>query len=236
MRAISIQFFAGRGPCRLCHAPATPGKPLCQRCYRALPHLGPACERCALPLEGVAAPVPLCGECLADPPPFDRVLVPFRYRTPLHDLVSRFKYHGALSDGRLLGELLAAHVHQAATAIPLLLPMPLHAARLRERGYNQAAELTRVVSRACAIPWRSNALARQQAGPPQREAHRRERLRNVRTAFHCAASDLPARVAIIDDVVTTGATARAAAACLKAAGVEWVEVWAVARTPRPGED
>ena len=234
MRAFSIQSLM-RQPCRLCHAPTLPGRSLCQQCQDALPHLEHACPCCALPLDERTPPGSLCGECLADPPAFDRARVPFRYREPLNHLVSRFKYHRGLSDGRLLGELLAEHTAATRVSVDLLLPMPLHPARLRGRGFNQAAELARVVSPACGIPWRSNLLTRQKQGASQREADRKTRLRNVRSAFRCQARDLPSRVAIIDDVITTGATARAAAACLKKAGVDWVEIWAVARTPRPGD-
>ena len=222
--------------CRLCHAPLHGAQPLCDRCFRALPHLTHACPGCALPLDARTPPGSRCGECLADPPPFDRARSPFRYHAPLNDLVSHFKYHRGLSDGRLLGELLARHMAHQGAGVDLLLPMPLHPARLRERGFNQAGELARVVSQVCRIPWRSDLLVRDQPSASQREADRKTRLRNVRSAFRCRSKDLPARAALIDDVITTGATARAAAACLKQAGVDWVEIWAVARTPRPGND
>jgi ComF family protein len=222
--------------CRLCHAPLHGAQALCDRCHQALPHLVHACPGCALPLDARTPPGSRCGECLADPPPFDRARVPFRYREPLNDLVGHFKYHRGLSDGRLLGELLARHIAHDHAAVDLLLPVPLHPARLRERGFNQAAELARVVSRVCGIPWRSDLLVRDKPGASQREADRKTRLRNVRAAFRCRSKPLPARVALIDDVITTGATVRAAAARLKQAGIDWVEIWAVARTPRPGDD
>ena len=234
MCAFSIQPLLQQR-CRLCHAALHDAQPLCERCYRALPHLAHACPGCALPLDARTPPGSLCGECLADPPPFDRARAPFRYRAPLNDLVSHFKYHRGLSDGRLLGELLARHIAHEGAGVDLLRPMPWHPGRLRERGFNQAAELVRVVSRVCGIPWRSDRLSRDKPGASQREANRKARLRNVRSAFRCAAKPLPARVALIDDVITTGATARAAALCLKQAGVGWVEIWAVARTPRPGD-
>lgn len=221
--------------CRLCHAPALTGLALCLRCLDSLPHLDHACPRCALPLTEHTPPHSLCGECLADPPAFDRARVPLRYRQPVNDLVSSFKYHQRLSDGRLVAHLLVRHVQQQAPDIQLLLPIPLHPERLRERGYNQAAELARVVSHATGTPWKSGLLKRTREASSQREANKRERLRNVRSAFECASNNLPKRVAIIDDVITTGATARSAAASVKKAGAEWVEIWAVARTPKPGD-
>ncbi len=236
MCAISIQQRFFRPCCRLCRAATPAGQSLCHRCLSALPHLTHACPRCALPLDDRVPPHQLCGECLADPPPFDRVIAPFIYRDPIDDLIGRFKYHRALSDGQLLARLLALHIQRIGHDVELLLPMPLHPTRLQERGYNQAAEVTRVVSKVAGAPWHANLLLRQQAATSQREANKRERLRNVRSAFGCASRHLPGRVAIIDDVITTGATARAAAACLKKAGVNWVEIWAVARTPRPGAE
>ena len=127
-----------------------------------------------------------CGECLADPPAFERSRVPLRYQPPISDLISRFKYHRGLSEGQLLGQLLARHVQATAPDVQLLLPMPLHPGRLRERGYNQAAELARVLSRTTGIPWSSTLLRRTKAAPTQREANKRERRQNVRRAFVCA--------------------------------------------------
>jgi len=224
-----------RARCRLCHAPAPPDLPLCERCLAALPHLENACPSCALPMEVGAPPESLCGECQADPPAFERSRVPLRYQAPVSDLISRFKYHRALSDGQLLAQLLARHVRDTPLDVQLLLPMPLHPGRLKERGYNQAAELARTLSRATGIPWNSTLLKRKRAAPTQREANKRERRRNVRKAFVCESKNLPQRVAIIDDVVTTGSTARAAAAAVKLAGADRVEIWAVARTPKPGD-
>lgn len=226
--------------CRLCRAKPLPGHSLCQACLDALPRLHTACPRCALPLAGEIPADGLCGECLRDPPAFDSAHVALRYRAPVDQLVSRFKYHHALSDGRLLAGLLADRLtqrRQQASPLPqLIVPLPLQARRLRERGFNQAAELARVLSRQSGIPWRSDLLLRHGSEQHQREADRKQRQRNVRHAFACT-QQLPAgtRVALVDDVITTGATARAAARCLKQAGADWVEVWAVARTPRPGD-
>ena len=113
----------------------------------------------------------------------------------------------------------------------LLLPVPATPARLRERGFNQAAELARRLAVRLGIPWQTGRLLRTREADHQRGLSAPQRRRNMRGAFACRGR-LPARVALIDDVITTGATARAASAALKGAGVEWVEVWAVARTPK----
>jgi len=120
--------------------------------------------------------------------------------------------------------------HNAAPP-QLLLPVPATAARLRERGFNQAAELARRLALRLGIPWRTGHLLRIREADHQQGLSAPQRRRNMRGAFACRGR-LPARVALIDDVITTGATAQAASAALKGAGVEWVEVWAVARTPK----
>lgn len=227
-----IRLFSGEGaPCRLCRAPAERAG-LCRECAARLPAIGHACRQCGLPLHDPDSP--LCGECLGRPPPFDAATVPFLYAPPLDGLIARLKYTGELTLGRLLAGQVAPRL--SARQLDLLLPMPLHRARLRQRGFNQAAELCRALSRETGIPWAGGSLLRIKAGDPQRGSSRRQRQRNVRNAFRWAAGrPCPPRVALVDDVITTGATARAAAACLKRAGAEWVEIWAIARTPKgPG--
>lgn len=223
------QTFAAIGDsCLLCRAPGS-GNGLCDECLEQLPRLSKACRQCGLPLEipGVAR----CGECLAAPPAFDTAAIPFIYTAPVDRLVAQLKYRGQLTVGRVLAQQLAYHVEMAG--MDLLLPVPLHPMRLRERGFNQASEICRVVSGHTDIPWSSSGLVRTRSGSSQRESRRQERLHNVHGAFAWAGKrPCPARVALVDDVVTTGATARAAAACLKKAGAAWVEVWAIARTPK----
>lgn len=227
MWSILDQLFQPLTCCRLCGA--RHGSPLCQPCRTELPILATACPQCAQPLEGTAAR--LCGQCLAHPPGFDVARAPFLYAPPVDRLIAGLKFHERLSDGRLLGSLLAEAI-DSAPSVDLLLPIPLHRQRLRERGFNQAAELARMVSWKTGIPVDYDALARVRAGSPQHQARRRERIRQMRGAFEWQGrEEPPARVALIDDVVTTGATADAAARCLKRAGAESVEIWAVARTP-----
>jgi ComF family protein len=225
------QLIAGTN-CRLCHAPGAISG-LCNDCHAALPHLHHACPRCALPLPQDLSGQ-LCGECLADPPAFDRACVPLRYAEPVDRLIAHFKYRASLGDGRLLGNLLATALEPADRTIDLIVPLPLHRSRLRERGFNQSAELARCVSHASGIPWRASLLQRVSDPAHQREANRRQRQRNVRNAFVCDTLPPHRHIALLDDVITTGATARAAAAALKRAGAERVTLWALARTPRPG--
>jgi ComF family protein len=156
-----------------------------------------------------------------------------RYTPPLSDLVTDLKYRGRLAAGRLLGDLLAEAV-AAEPAPDLLVPLPLHAARLAERGFNQATELARSTARRLGLTVVHGDLERRQATNAQTGLTRREREANVRGAFVWKGRKPPAgRVVVIDDVVTTTSTAAAAATALLAAGAASVDVWAVARTP-PG--
>lgn len=213
--------------CPLCAAPPANHALLCERCLADITPLGPACPRCALPLP--EAGVTACGECLNDPPAFDRIHAGYRYQSPLNELIARFKYHHHLPSGRLIAELMDQTLPQS-TAIDWLIPMPLHPSRLQSRGFNQTAELCRHLNKSLGIPWSDRHLMRIRPAASQREARRSQRWANVRNAFVCA--PIQGRVAIVDDVVTTGATARATAKAVKQAGASWVEVWALARTAR----
>ncbi len=216
------------GGCPLCRAP---GDTICRACLEGLPLNRYACPRCAVPMPRDLGPAVLCGDCLSQAPAFDRALAPLLYQPPIDDLVAGFKYHHRLNWGRILGDLLADHLVHHAAPPALLLPIPTTAVRLRERGFNQAAELARRLALRLGIPWRTSLLLRIREADHQQGLSGSQRRRNMRGAFACRGR-LPARIALIDDVITTGATARAASAALKDAGVEWVEVWAVARTPK----
>lgn len=219
--------------CPLCraHSPA-----LCAACARALPHNAHACTRCALPLPTGAPVDALCVDCQRRAPPFDRVLAPLLYRSPVDDLIARFKYHDRLDLGRLLSGLLYESLQADREPRPqLLLPVPMDAQGLRRRGFNQAAELARQVAAMLDIHWSTTLLQRARHVSHQRGLGRRARQRNLRGGFHCSTPP-PPHVAVIDDVVTTGATAAEIAVTLKRAGAERVDIWAVARTPATQQD
>jgi ComF family protein len=208
--------------CVLCVAPATDA--VCAECERDLPWIGPACARCALPLERGMS----CAPCAAHPPRFHAARACFAYRFPLDRLVQRFKFAGDLATGRWLGERMAASL--AGARADLIVVPPLGRRRLRERGFNQALELAKVVARTLDIPSAARGLARVRETDPQPGLNRRERARNLRGAFRCDARVEGLHVAIVDDVLTTGATAQELARVLEAAGAARVSVWAAART------
>jgi len=237
-RADKVDGLAGRAlrlvlppRCLLCGAAGDAGRDLCAGCRGDLAANAPSCPRCAMPL---ATPAPACGQCLRRAPPFARAWAPLRYAHPLDLLEARFKFRADLAAGRVLSSLLIECAARDAPELPeLLIPIPLHASRLRERGYNQTLELLRPLAQALGVPLRADALVRVRATPPQTGLDAAARKRNLRGAFAVAPNtSLPAHVALFDDVMTTGATLREAAQTLLRAGVARVDAWALARAPR----
>jgi ComF family protein len=216
--------------CVLCGAAGDGGLDLCAGCRTDLPLLGPCCPRCALPLPAPATGP--CGACLKRPPPFAICRAGFRYEDPLPALIGGLKFRDRFNLIRLLGRLLADELAGLADGRPdVLVPVPLHPRRLRERGYNQSLELARVIGGRLGLPMDAGCCERVRATPPQAALDEKARRRNIRGAF-TARADLAGRhVAIIDDVVTTGSTVGELARALLRAGCVRVDVWALARTP-----
>lgn len=201
---------------------------LCAACLATLPLHRGACLRCALPLYAPEDDAGLCGHCVRNASPLQSVSATFTYRWPVDGLLRRFKFHQDLAAGRLLCERMALHC--ASLPPPqALVPVMLHPQRLRARGYDQALELARPLARALALPCLPQ-LRRVRSTAAQSQLDAAGRRRNVRDAF-AVEGRLPAHVALVDDVMTTGATLHAAALALRRAGVERVDAWVCARVP-----
>lgn len=218
--------------CVLCGREAAAAR-ICADCRGLLERNDSACARCAEPLP---LPAPLCGKCLQRPPAFDAAVAGFLYRAPFDHLVQRLKFNQALAVGRALlpdwSGALRTHLSARSEPPPdALVPVPLHRSRLRQRGYNQALELARDLGRELGLPVLPAALVRARATAPMPGLDLGARRRNVRGAFAPGALALPARVALVDDVMTSGATLNEAARVLKRAGAGWVEVWVLSRKP-----
>ena len=212
--------------CLVCGEGGHQGQDLCEACREALPFNRVACRRCALPLAAAG----VCGACVRTPPPFAASRAAFVYSFPLDRLLPRLKFHGDLAAGRLLSQLMVEALAPAPRPMALV-PVPLHPSRLRQRGYDQALELARPLARALGVPLRADTLRRVRATAAQSELDAATRRHNVRGAFVARAGQLPGHVALVDDVMTTGATLAECAGALHRAGVERVDVWVAARVP-----
>lgn len=214
--------------CLLCGAAGAAGLDLCAGCLRDLPRNRTACPRCATPLP--PGGIGVCARCRAQPPDFDQAFVPFRYQPPVDFLITRLKFSGRLTCARLLGELFAAVLTERSEPLPdCIAPVPLHPRRLRERGFNQSLELARAAARRCGIPLWLNGLRRVRHTVPQTQLDARQRQTNPLGAFALAAPLPGTRIALMDDVVTTGSTVAECARVLRAGGATEIEIWAIGR-------
>jgi ComF family protein len=211
------------------------GLDLCVHCEQACTSLMAPCPRCGEP----NAPTG-CARCQAHPPPHDGAFCLFRYEDPVDLLVTNLKFRHELACARVLGMLFARRYAHSGRALPqCLVPVPLHASRHRERGFNQCTEIARHLAprlRDAAgrrLPVRRDLLQRTRATHAQSELNASERAANLAGAFRARRSTaLPQHIALLDDVLTTGHTAAAAARALKDAGCRRVEIWACARAVR----
>ena len=232
------------GICVLCRRRSQRDVDLCRECEAALERNERACPVCAEPAPPGSVAGEVCGSCIVAPPPWAVTVAPYTYSPPLSRVVEGLKSGNGLREARILGGMLvpAVRARYRRDALPeALIAMPLTRRRRRERGYNQAELLASVVSREIGKPVVKGRLVRTRHTPPQRTLPRSARLRNVRGAFDVRrtprervfampAEAMPNRVALVDDVTTTGATVRAASETLRAAGVEEVHVWVAAKT------
>lgn len=218
------------GGCQLCRrwGPERLCAPCCARFAPTLPR----CPRCALRLAAADAP---CAACLHQPLGLDAAFAAVDYAAPWDRLIQALKYHAQLSAAPALAELLITRLPPRAALAPdvLLLPVPLHPQRLRSRGFNQAERLARGVAQRLGLRLAPQALQRVLDTPAQAQADRAQRQRQLRNAFALApgAELRGARVALVDDVMTTGATMAALATLLRRHGAAEVQAWVLARTP-----
>jgi len=217
--------------CVLCNLPAG-SDDLCAACAGDLAKNSHACACCALPLQSPLDAT--CGQCLKRHPFFDLSHAPYIYDYPLDRLIQRFKFQGDLRCGRILAAILLRSLQQnrVAARIQALIPVPLFRKRLVERGFNQSLELARDLGKGLGLPVLNNYLSRTRDTHAQSELGADLRQANVRGAFDLQkVENLPPRVALVDDVMTTGSTVNECAKTLKKAGVEQVDVWLLARAP-----
>ena len=247
-----FDLFLSKSLCLICGLHSAPNELICAGCKADLPWLQDHCKQCAQPLpcqplscaqlpskksieahkSGSSSQI-ICGRCLKDPPAFDSTLVPFQYEQPIKQLVTSLKNKGQLDTIELAAQLFTEHLKDRISHQPpqLIVPVPLHLKRLYSRGYNQATELASRLSQILDIPCDKRSCRRILNTPHQQGLNATARRQNLRHCFNIAATFQAERVAIVDDVMTTGSTVNALAYKLKEAGVSHVEIWCFARTP-----
>lgn len=222
------------GTCISCNKASERHYDLCRDCELGLPKLKDPCETCGLPLPANNYDGHTCGTCLIKPPGFKHVISAFDYAQPIDRLIRAFKYQHKLAFGKVLSDQLLQRVvsFYSNKELPeLMIPMPLHTKRLHQRGYNQAVEISRYLSRHLQIPYNPRVCYRRKNTAPQEGLNVKARKKNIRRAFSIQKPNpqLPYSVAIIDDVVTTTASVRELTHLLKSQGVINVHIWSLAR-------
>lgn len=229
--------------CQLCATRLPRSRPfsLCRACEDELPWLPPGCPGC-----GLAGRMPVgsgtrCSACVREPFPWQQLRGLFDYTAPVDRMIRRFKDQSDLVAGRSLSHLMAGffvrtHQEEIHPLPDALLPVPVHRRQLARRGFNQARLLAMQITRLASIPLLEGAIVRRPIASDQRKLNRSARYSNMDRAFvtdHRRRLTTPPRVAIIDDVVTTGATASALARLLRTLGTRHIDVWCLARVDIP---
>jgi ComF family protein len=230
-----IDFFTkGLLPyhCILCENVSTRTQDLCEPCYQELPFSTHACPCCGqVFFQNIVNSV--CGGCLTKPPPFEKTFALFTYIPPITQLLMNLKFHQALINARVFGELLGRQIqqkwYQYNTLPEVILPVPLHATRLKQRGFNQAIELARPIAQKLKLALDYKSCIRVKNTDSQAMLMADDRILNVKDAFKLANPIHYKHVAVIDDVITTGHTIRSFCQLLKQAGVIQIDVWCCAR-------
>lgn len=219
--------------CLLCLSPTKNKHLLCAGCEKDLPENTCRCVICSIPFSTTQANEKqlVCGKCQKNPPHFTTSSIPHIYASPLKQLITQLKFHGNLSCAPLLAQGFINSIKHRKNMPECIIPVPLHQQRLRERGFNQALELARIIASKLNIPLDYSLCYREKPTPFQSGLSAKQRKQNLKNAFKVTNNNSYRHVAIFDDVVTTGTTVNELAKQLKQAGVETIEVWAIARTP-----
>ncbi len=212
--------------CVVCYQYHREAYAVCRVCYSLLKQLGPACNYCALPLSDNNFPV--CGRCSKIKPAFDRTLTLYRFEEPLRSLLHEYKYNGALFLRGFLVKLMLEALPPTGFKTQCLIPVPLHPTRLRERGFNQAAEFAKILSKYLQVPCELTLCKKILHTSPQANLSGKERQRNLHHAFEVK-STYYKHITLVDDLLTTGSTVNELAKLFKKQGVDRVDVWCCAR-------
>jgi ComF family protein len=218
--------------CAVCNLPSGKQRDLCATCHDDLPWLKTACQRCSQPFEAITETI--CGDCLKYPPSYDRCIALFHYQLPVDQFIIRLKFQRKLLYSKLLGELLLTQVLPLYVKEKpnLILPVPLHKMRLRERGFNQALEIARPIAKHMKIPMGITLVRRVRHTEAQSLIPADQRYKNVKNSFVVTENLAGKYIVIIDDVMTTGHTVNELSKTLRKAGATKIDVWCCARAGR----
>jgi ComF family protein len=218
--------------CLFCSASSSRQQDICQACLDDLPKLENPCPRCAKPLPFAHSDL-TCGECIKLSPPFDFTHALFAYESPITRFIMQLKFNHALVNARILGELLTEKIqrdwYQHKPLPNLIIPMPLHPNRLKERGFNQAIEIARPIAKSLQLPLQLSDCLRIKETAAQATLLAKERQYNIKQAFKVNKNFSGQHIAVIDDVITTGHTMTEFCKSLKKAGASKIDVWCCAR-------
>ena len=230
-----IHSFVLPSTCTLCAAPGMESRDICEPCYLSLPFNNSACQRCGLPLDA-AAGHGVCGQCLQHPPLYQRCIAPWRYEAPVDYFIQRLKFNKDLVYARLMAGLFAQHlmeVYENVGEIPdAIIPVPLHAARLRERGFNQSVEIAREIASQMRVALDLRSCSRPKSTLPQAELPAAQRKQNIKGAFAYQPAHRYRRIALVDDVMTTGHTISELVKTIQKSSQCLIDVWVCARANR----
>ena len=214
--------------CLTCGAPEVIG--LCDACADRLPAIGKHCPTCA---NAVADDNYPCGACLRRPPAFTRLLVRWQFTTEVRSIILRGKYHADRCALHILEDEACRLLRAQPVAVDAVVAMPVSAKRLRQRGFNQTLYPARAAAHALGVPLIAESVFSKAGRPPQSRLHTHAaRRRNIRNAF-AVRGELPPRLLLVDDVITSGATLHEAARALAAAGAQEITALALAAAHRP---
>lgn len=228
--------------CEICCGACQGSIPLCEGCRKQLPWITQSCVSCGEP---VPATTSHCSRCVVAALPFSQVIIPLRYSFPLNQWIGTYKYREMPGMAHWLGALLAETIRDRIQQRPdTVIGVPMHPTQQRKRGYNQSTLLARIVARKLELPFSNTLLIKARSTAHQRSLNAATRRQNLQNAFvasednnhqnnkHQNNNHLRGKhIALIDDVVTTGATSAEIATCLLEAGAVSVSLWALAKTP-----
>jgi len=220
--------------CLLCENFLQSREAICKSCKNDLPILPKHCLQCAQTLSSPNEMILTCGTCLKKPPPFDKIFALFPYEPPITQFITLLKFHGNFKYASLFAEYLIQKIqtewYQDHSLPHLILPVPLHTKRLKERGFNQALEIAKPIAKALSLPIDQHGVKRIRETKAQSGLSSDARKKNIAHAFQACQDYSNLIIALIDDVITTTSTVTEISRVLQKQGAQSIHVWCCARS------